>query len=587
MLMSVMIDRPAARLYYVRVVKIPLSRATGHVKVVKVMTSLESQVVAQTFAMGIHNLALSLLLLALFTLSSVVLFEISTPPPIVKQRQELFVAAFVVDEQFDSYSDYERSIGYLPDLDYFTNSPSVSPSSNTHRSGTLQENARSKDITQSTASPYPEGGGVSESLKQRPSALVSDMNGSLAQHDDTLGSQLVTVHIQSSMRGMQQLADGSPTSSTQLVQYVNKVSTPAAKIQAQVRRSKPQLGHTARHRYVNRNNTNAALRRKRVPPKHPPSRRPRRQGLNCTDAQCVSYLLDADYRSFTVCQQWAEKKTRVKHETINATCKFMKGIGRPPVGLVSVPGSGNTWVRGLLEKATGICTGSIYCDHPLRNGGMIGEYVKSGSVLVVKTHTSDYQWKDVEPEQRNKDDALYGSAILLIRNPFNAFIAEWNRVNALSSYLGRPVDQRRPMLNRSMLHSRRKPSVPLSKVNSTINQRRPMLNRSMLHSRRKSSVPLSKVNSTRFRTFQDYRRKTVSSSWKRQRLLHKESVDNATQLYSKTLTSRGEKGNESVPLVGRKLLALPAVKKLKEDVSHTIEIDKKMFGKHWYDLILV
>jgi hypothetical protein len=34
------------------------------------------------------------------------------------------------------------------------------------------------------------------------------------------------------------------------------------------------------------------------------------------------------------------------------------------VGLVSFPGSGNTWVRGLLQKVTGICTGmyfELYC----------------------------------------------------------------------------------------------------------------------------------------------------------------------------------------------------------------------------------
>ena len=35
----------------------------------------------------------------------------------------------------------------------------------------------------------------------------------------------------------------------------------------------------------------------------------------------------------------------------------MSTAGRGPVGLVSFPGSGNTWVRGLLQKATGICTG--------------------------------------------------------------------------------------------------------------------------------------------------------------------------------------------------------------------------------------
>ena len=41
----------------------------------------------------------------------------------------------------------------------------------------------------------------------------------------------------------------------------------------------------------------------------------------------------------------------------NGTCVFMDGSKRAPVALVSFPGSGNTWARGLLESATGICTG--------------------------------------------------------------------------------------------------------------------------------------------------------------------------------------------------------------------------------------
>ena len=39
----------------------------------------------------------------------------------------------------------------------------------------------------------------------------------------------------------------------------------------------------------------------------------------------------------------------------------MNGTGRAAVALVSFPGSGNTWVRGLLEQASGICTGKL-CD---------------------------------------------------------------------------------------------------------------------------------------------------------------------------------------------------------------------------------
>ena len=49
--------------------------------------------------------------------------------------------------------------------------------------------------------------------------------------------------------------------------------------------------------------------------------------------------------------------TMSKSEIITGDCEFMSGERRAPVVLVSLPGSGNTWIRGLLEKATGICTG--------------------------------------------------------------------------------------------------------------------------------------------------------------------------------------------------------------------------------------
>ena len=42
---------------------------------------------------------------------------------------------------------------------------------------------------------------------------------------------------------------------------------------------------------------------------------------------------------------------------VKGDCCFMSGKGRQVIGLASFPGSGNTWLRGLLEKATGVCTG--------------------------------------------------------------------------------------------------------------------------------------------------------------------------------------------------------------------------------------
>lgn len=55
---------------------------------------------------------------------------------------------------------------------------------------------------------------------------------------------------------------------------------------------------------------------------------------------------------------------------------------RPPL-LYSFPGSGNTWVRLLIELSTGIYTGSVYDDHALREM-LPGEGACDDTVSVVK-----------------------------------------------------------------------------------------------------------------------------------------------------------------------------------------------------------
>lgn len=90
--------------------------------------------------------------------------------------------------------------------------------------------------------------------------------------------------------------------------------------------------------------------------------------------------------------------------------------GRELTALVSFPGSGNTWLRYLLQQATGILTGSVYKDYGLLKSGFPAENVANSSVLVVKTHEWGPQaW------------AAYGKAILLVRDPEKAILAEFNR----------------------------------------------------------------------------------------------------------------------------------------------------------------
>ncbi|KAJ3650725.1 hypothetical protein Zmor_017375 [Zophobas morio] len=89
---------------------------------------------------------------------------------------------------------------------------------------------------------------------------------------------------------------------------------------------------------------------------------------------------------------------------------------KPPVALVSFPGSGNTWLRYLLQQATGYFTGSIYKDYGLLKNGFPAEYVSNGSVLVVKTH----EWG----QDARK---IFSKAVLLVRAPGAAIQAEFNR----------------------------------------------------------------------------------------------------------------------------------------------------------------
>lgn len=66
---------------------------------------------------------------------------------------------------------------------------------------------------------------------------------------------------------------------------------------------------------------------------------------------------------------------------------------------------------------TGILTGSIYNDKVLKIMGFPGENIQNSSVLVVKTH--DYGRNETQKYQR---------AILILRNPKDALLAEFNRL---------------------------------------------------------------------------------------------------------------------------------------------------------------
>ncbi|XP_046543912.1 WSCD family member CG9164-like [Haliotis rubra] len=67
---------------------------------------------------------------------------------------------------------------------------------------------------------------------------------------------------------------------------------------------------------------------------------------------------------------------------------------------------------------SGIATGSVYNDVTLKQHGFPGEGVRDGRVVMVKTH----EWGS---EHRR----AFSRAVLLIQDPFDSLLAEFNRRN--------------------------------------------------------------------------------------------------------------------------------------------------------------
>ena len=151
----------------------------------------------------------------------------------------------------------------------------------------------------------------------------------------------------------------------------------------------------------------------------------------CTKPLCTEFLTVKDLIHFRYC---VKKAQLLKEPQISLGCHFMNGNGRDPVALASYSGSGNTWVRGLLQGITGLCTGGIYCDVTLRQRGFPGERIVSGTVLVVKTHQTDPWWIGIDYTnvthtyfKKRSQVPFYSSGIFIVRNPFHAIIADRNR----------------------------------------------------------------------------------------------------------------------------------------------------------------
>ena len=101
-----------------------------------------------------------------------------------------------------------------------------------------------------------------------------------------------------------------------------------------------------------------------------------------------------------------------------------------PVALASFPGSGNTWMRFLIEQGTRVYTGSVYKDAAL-NSTYPGEGLDDTQLIAVKTHYPcpncwTYQRCPVCAGGLPVTDA--DAAVFLLRSPFDALLAEFHRL---------------------------------------------------------------------------------------------------------------------------------------------------------------
>ena len=84
----------------------------------------------------------------------------------------------------------------------------------------------------------------------------------------------------------------------------------------------------------------------------------------CSDSLCLEYLSKPERKKFDKCTSIGMFRSQQRSTAFsNGTCHFVNGTGRRRVALASFPGSGNTWVRGLLEMTSGICTGDFKQPH--------------------------------------------------------------------------------------------------------------------------------------------------------------------------------------------------------------------------------
>ncbi|XP_045205635.2 WSCD family member CG9164-like [Mercenaria mercenaria] len=134
-------------------------------------------------------------------------------------------------------------------------------------------------------------------------------------------------------------------------------------------------------------------------------------GINLSDNRFKFDYLKRNLMGFSCSQSW----------------EYLR-VPKPLVALASYPGSGNTWTRELIETTTGLHTGSIYTDWNFEGSKICPT---RGKIFIVKTHLQSNITHHPDCATMGVSNLNYSKAIFILRNPYNALLAEFNRQNAI------------------------------------------------------------------------------------------------------------------------------------------------------------
>jgi len=157
-----------------------------------------------------------------------------------------------------------------------------------------------------------------------------------------------------------------------------------------------------------------------------------KQELEAENPTFQENLPNLDVANISIIQpaiKGTEKNERQKKsgKWCNGALKYLDPPG-PLTALASSPGSGNTWARYLIQQFTGYFTGAVYNDANLRKNGFPGEGIYDGSVIAIKTHLKDFRGGN--KQNQKQVPKKFDRVILLIRDPFDRLVSEWNRENS-------------------------------------------------------------------------------------------------------------------------------------------------------------